>query len=158
MINSSRFGLVKARDLMVYEIDVQKGYTFPERYLKLSGIIQKRYNVSTRPIDMHNLEADVMTITRLANESISDNWGFYPVTEDEAKAMARDMKQIVNPAACLIAETGDGKACRVRHVAAGCQPGSQGTQWQIAAFWTVQNALSAPALEDLPHVGIGGYS
>ncbi len=105
----ARFGLVKARDLMVYEIDVQKGYTFPERYLKLSGIIQKRYGVSTRPINMHNLEADVMTITRLANESISDNWGFYPVTEEEARAMARDMKQIVNPAACLIAETSAGK-------------------------------------------------
>jgi ribosomal protein S18 acetylase RimI-like enzyme len=105
----ARFGLVKARDLMVYEIDVQKGYSFPERYLKLSGIIQKRFGVSTRPIDMHNLEADVMTITRLANESIADNWGFYPVTEEEARAMARDMKQIVNPAACLIAETSDGK-------------------------------------------------
>jgi ribosomal protein S18 acetylase RimI-like enzyme len=48
------------------------------------------------------------TITRLANESISDNWGFYPVTEDEARAMARDLKQIINPKAVIIAETLEG--------------------------------------------------
>jgi ribosomal protein S18 acetylase RimI-like enzyme len=59
---------------------------------------------------MKRLEEDVLTITRLANESISDNWGFYPVTEEEARAMARDMKQIVNPAAILIAEDENGLA------------------------------------------------
>ena len=50
-----------------------------------------------------------MTTTRLANESISDNWGFYPVTEDEARAMARDMKQIIHPKALLIAEEEGGR-------------------------------------------------
>jgi ribosomal protein S18 acetylase RimI-like enzyme len=57
---------------------------------------------------MQRLEEDVLTITRLANESICDNWGFYPVTEEEARAMARDMKQIVNPKALLIAEEENG--------------------------------------------------
>lgn len=105
----TRFGMTKAHDLLVYEIDVRKGYTVPERYLKLPEIIQKRYGVTTRAVDMHNLESDVLTILRLANESISDNWGFYPVTEAEGRAMARDLKQIINPAACLIAETSAGK-------------------------------------------------
>lgn len=103
------FGMAKAHDLLVYEIDVRKGYTFPERYLKLPEIVQKRSGIRIRPIDMKNLEADVMTITRLANESISDNWGFYPVTENEARAMAHDLRQVVNPAACLIAETAEGR-------------------------------------------------
>ena len=105
----TQFGMSKANDLLVYEIDVRKGYSFPERYLKLTDIVQKRYGVRTRPVEMHNLEADVQTILHLANESISDNWGFYPVTEAESRAMARDMKQIINPAACLIAETADGR-------------------------------------------------
>ncbi len=103
------FGLAKAEDLMVYVIDASEGYQFPERYLTLTQIVKKRYGVKVRELDMKNIERDVVTITEMANVSISDNWGFYPVTVEEAKAMARDMKQIVDPKALLIAETSDGK-------------------------------------------------
>ena len=103
------FGFIKAHDLLVYEIDVRKGYTFPERFLKLTDAVRSRTGVTVRPINMKNLASDVVTITRLANQSICDNWGFYPVTESEARAMSRDLKQVVNPAACLIAETAQGR-------------------------------------------------
>ncbi len=103
------FGLAKANDLMVYLVDVARGYRLPEKYLALVEIIQKRYDVRVRPVNMKNLEEDVITITNLANESICDNWGFYPVTEEEARTMANDLKQIINPRAVVIAETGAGK-------------------------------------------------
>jgi ribosomal protein S18 acetylase RimI-like enzyme len=106
----TQFGLAKAKDLMVYVIDARDGYSIPARILELTEKVAKRYNVHTRPVDMKNLEKDVVTITRLANESISDNWGFYPVTENEARAMARDLKQIINPKAVILAETAEGKA------------------------------------------------
>ncbi len=105
----TNFGFIKAKDLMVYVIDVRDGYAIPPRILELTDKVAKRYNVHTRPVDMHNLESDVMTITRMANESISDNWGFYPVTEDEARTMAHDLKQIIDPKAVIIAETNEGK-------------------------------------------------
>jgi ribosomal protein S18 acetylase RimI-like enzyme len=104
----SSFGLTKAKDLMVYVIDAREGYTFPVRYLELTDKVQKRYGVTVRPVNMKNLEADVVTITDLANNSISDNWGFYPVTTEEARTMAHDLKQIINPKTVLIAETADG--------------------------------------------------
>ena len=103
------FGLAKAKDLMVYIMDAKDGYQFPERYLTLTEKVQKRYGVTIRPVNMKNLEQDVVTIVNLANVSISDNWGFYPVTEEEGRAMARDLKQIINPKAVLIAETAGGK-------------------------------------------------
>ena len=104
-----QFGFAKAKDLMVYVIDASEGYTIPPRILELTEKVAKRYNVHTRPVNMRNLEADVITITRLANESISDNWGFYPVTDEEARTMAHDLKQIINPKAVIIAETDEGK-------------------------------------------------
>lgn len=103
------FGLAKANDLMVYVADVARGYRVPEKYLALVDIIHKRYDIRVRPVNLKNLEEDVVTITRLANESICDNWGFYPVTEEEARSMAHDLKQIINPRAVVIAETGEGK-------------------------------------------------
>ena len=98
------FGLKKVKDLMVYIIDAGEGYRVPERYLTLTAKIENRFGVSVRPVDMHNLEEDVIIIMSIANQSIADNWGFYPVTEAESRAMARDLKQIVNPKAVLIAE------------------------------------------------------
>lgn len=98
------FGLLKANDLLVYVIDAREHYTVPERILTLTDKVRQRYRVRIRPVNMHQLEEDVLTITRLANVSISDNWGFYPVTDEEARAMARDMRQIVHPRAILIAE------------------------------------------------------
>lgn len=105
----THFGLEKAKDLMVYVIDASEGYQIPERILALTERIQARYGIHVRPVNLKQLEDDVITITDLANTSISDNWGFYPVTKDEARAMARDLKQIINPAAVLIAETSEGR-------------------------------------------------
>jgi ribosomal protein S18 acetylase RimI-like enzyme len=103
------FGLRKAKDLRVYYIDAREGYQIDERYLTLTELVEKRYHITTRPVDMKNLERDVVTIVELANQSISDNWGFYPVTENEGRAMARDLKQIVNPKAIVIAEDENGR-------------------------------------------------
>lgn len=105
----SKFGFQKAKDLKVYVIDAKEGYQVPERILKMTEIVKKRYGVTVRPVDMKNLEADVVTILNLANESINDNWGFYPVTDAEARAMARDLKQVINPKGALIAEDAAGK-------------------------------------------------
>ncbi len=102
------FGLGKAMDLIAYLADMQSGYEFPERFLTLTYKIQERYGVKVRPVDMNNLDADLKTIVALADKSISENWGYYPVTEDEAHAMAHDLKRVVNPDALLIAEDSAG--------------------------------------------------
>ncbi len=103
------FGLTKAMDLLVYLADMSTGYRIPERILTLTDKIQARYNVTVRPMDMSNLEEDVVTLMRIANRAISDNWGFYPVTDAEARAMAHDLKAIVNPKALLLAENDKGE-------------------------------------------------
>ena len=103
------FGLRKAVDMMAYLADIDAGYVFPERFLTLTDRIAQRYGVRVRPVDLRRLEEEVMTIVDLSNRSISDNWGYYPVTAEEARAMARDLQQIVNPDALLIAEDRDGE-------------------------------------------------
>ncbi len=104
------FGLRKAKDLLVYYADVAEGYRIPERYLTLTDQVQKRYGVRVRAVDMRRLEQEVATIIQVSNRSIAHNWGYYPVTEAEGRALARDLKQIVNPQAVLIAEGPDGEA------------------------------------------------
>ena len=103
------FGLAKVKDLVVYYIDAREGYQIPERIIKLTDLVQKRYKVSVRPLDMNRMDEDVAAIVKVLNISLEDNWGIYPVTAAEAAQMAKDMKQLVHPKAILIAEDAQGK-------------------------------------------------
>ena len=105
----SAFGLEKVKDLRVYVIDVREGYHFPERYLTVTDRVQQRYGVAVRAVDMQRLPEEVATLMALSNRAIADNWGYYPVTPAESQALARDLRQIINPAAVLIAEDPDGQ-------------------------------------------------
>ena len=101
------FGMKKAKDLLVYSCDISKGYKIPDRFLTFTDRIAKRYRVKIRAINMKNLVEDARIILKLTNESIADNWGFYPVDETEAKQIAADLKMIVHPEVVLIAEVDD---------------------------------------------------
>ena len=103
------FGLDKIEDLLVYIIDAREGYQFPARYLELTDRIQTKYGIRVRPVDMGRIEEEVVKIVELSNLSIKDNWGYYPVTIDEARVMAHDLKSIINPKAILLAEDDSGK-------------------------------------------------
>lgn len=103
-----QFGLSKARDMLVYNCDISRGYVIPQRFVDFTERIADRYQVHIRPLDMKNLIADARTIVRLTNISLSRNWGFYPIAEEEAEDIAADLKPIVHPEAVLIAEI-DGK-------------------------------------------------
>jgi len=104
------FGLQKAKDLLVYYVDAREGYRIPERYLVLTDTVQRRLGVTVRAVDMKHLEEDVAKIVQISNIAIAPNWGYYPVTEAEGRAMARDLRQIVQPEAVLIAEGPHGEA------------------------------------------------
>jgi len=103
------FGLEKVKDLLVYYADVREGYEIPARYLTLTDKVQERYRITTRPVNMSRLEEEIATLLSVANRSIAHNWGFYPVTEAEGIALARDLKPILNPEAVLIAEGPEGQ-------------------------------------------------
>jgi ribosomal protein S18 acetylase RimI-like enzyme len=104
------FGLTKAKDLLVYYIDQREGYAIPERYLRLTEYVSKRYGVSVRHVDMKRLEDEVGVIVEVANASLADNWGYYPVSEAEGSAMARDLGQVISGRDVVIAEDRGGKA------------------------------------------------
>ena len=103
------FGLEKVKDLLCWYISASEGYKVPERILRLTDAVQKRYNVHIRQLDMKHYDEEVKIIIELANSTIIDNWGYSPVTEAEVQAMARDMKSVLQPKGVLFAENAQGK-------------------------------------------------
>jgi len=98
----TRLGYSKAKDLLAYEYEYQG--SIPDYLVALSRRIRKRKQIVIRPINMQRFVEDVETIFRIYNAAWSQNWGFVPVTEEEFRAAARDLKPIVDPSIVLIAE------------------------------------------------------
>ena len=103
------FGLSKIKDLLCYYISGKEGYHIPERILTLTDRVAQRYGVTVRPVDMSRYAEEVELFLELSNTSIIDNWGYSPVTDAEAAAMARDLKQVIQPRGVLFAEDRDGR-------------------------------------------------
>jgi GNAT superfamily N-acetyltransferase len=103
------FGLAKVKDLLCWYVSSAEGYDIPARILELTNRVAARYGVRVRPIDMRRFDQEVKILVELSNTSIIDNWGFSPVTEAEAKAMARDLKPVIQPRGVVFAEDRDGR-------------------------------------------------
>lgn len=103
------FGLQKAKDLLVYAIDARESYSIPSRILDLTDRVAEKYGIRVRPIRMDRLEAEVEAIMQVSNASLEHNWGYSPVTDDEVRAMAHDLKPVIHPKTILFAETSEEK-------------------------------------------------
>jgi GNAT superfamily N-acetyltransferase len=90
-----RYGLAKAKDYHAYLLDL----TLPvsERLLKTAELVQQRRNIVTRPVDMSRFVEDIRLVIELYNKAWAENWGFLPVTQEEADALAESLKPIIDP-------------------------------------------------------------
>jgi hypothetical protein len=105
----SHFGLLKVKDMLCWYIAASEGYQVPERILRLTEAVRKRYDVRIRQLDMKRYDEEVKVIIELANSTIIDNWGYSPVTEAEVRAMAHDMRPVLQPKGVLFAEDAQGR-------------------------------------------------
>lgn len=103
------YGFGKVKDLLCYYISGKEGYRIPERILTLTDHVADRYGVRLRQVNMKRYEEDVQSVIDISNHSLIHNWGYAPVTEAEADALARDLKQVIRPEGVLFAEDPTGK-------------------------------------------------
>ncbi|HSW58301.1 MAG TPA: hypothetical protein VLH15_07855 [Dehalococcoidales bacterium] len=90
-----RYGMQKAKDYHAYLMDVQTPP--PERLADMAKIFQKRRHIETRPLVLTKLREEVRLVIQIYNDCWSKNWGFLPITEDEADAIADSLKLVADP-------------------------------------------------------------
>lgn len=94
-------GLEKCRDLLAYWLDDANP---PERLVRGLERVLSRTGTTIRSFDMSRFDAEVAAIKEVYNSAWSQNWGFVPMTDAEFAHMAKDLKPVVDPDLCLIAE------------------------------------------------------
>jgi GNAT superfamily N-acetyltransferase len=96
-----RAGFDKEMDLLAYWLDEVNP---PDRLVRGVERLAQRAGVTVRSLDMSRFRQEVDAIKSVYNAAWSRNWGFVPMTDAEFDHMARDLKPIVDPDLCLLAE------------------------------------------------------
>ncbi len=107
------FGFTKAKDLYAQIMPVKdtlETKTRRERLDKIAEKIKEKHNVTIRPIDMKNMEADVDIVHEIHNIAWKDNWGHIPMTEREVDDLKESLKFIVDPGIFNLIFVGDDPA------------------------------------------------
>lgn len=90
-----RYGLVKVKDYYAYLIEVDG---MPdERLERIVSQVRARRQIETRRIDLSHVREEVDRIVTIYNEAWENNWGFLPLTDAEAEAMAASLKLVADP-------------------------------------------------------------
>ena len=90
-----RYGLSKVKDYHAYWIDINEEPL--ERIGPLVERVRARRHIETRPIDLSRSREEVDLIVDIYNASWAANWGFLPLTEAEAEAMASTLRLVADP-------------------------------------------------------------
>lgn len=99
---ASKFGLKKTMDLLAYKITDDK--PLPERVRSVIQKLKQRNQLTVRPINVRDFGNEVQRVKEVYNQAWQNNWGFVPMTEEEFRHTARNLKQVVDPDLALIVE------------------------------------------------------
>jgi len=90
-----RYGLRKAKDYHAFMIEIPDRPS--DRLAQVADAVRRRRSIETRPIDLGNLREEVDRIVLIYNEAWANNWGFLPLTDAEAEAMAASLTLVADP-------------------------------------------------------------
>ena len=101
-------GFKKQTDILAYLFDMSN--YVDTRVRKLQEMMQdklSRRNIKIRQINLKDFKNEASKIKEVYNSAWDKNLGFSPMTDNEFAYTAKDMKMILDPSFCLVAEHGD---------------------------------------------------
>lgn len=105
-----RSGFRKKMDLLAYRIGTKENLN--QRVIAMRPAMEerlKRNGITIRKFNMKNFKSEVDKLHEVYNAAWEKNWGFVPMTKDEFRFAASDMKAIVDTDFAYVAEH-NGKA------------------------------------------------
>ncbi|MEO6720543.1 MAG: hypothetical protein ABIN67_09250 [Ferruginibacter sp.] len=97
-------GFQKKFDLLAYNLPTA---VVDKRTIQLKEVLRKRFearNIVVRNINLKDFKNEVQNILTIYNAAWQANTGFVPMTDEEFRYLAKDLKMILDKDFCLIAE------------------------------------------------------
>ena len=102
------YGFQKTQDLYAFWGHVDMLPPIVAKLQPIAEQIVERYNVKIRTLDTKRFHEDVKTFLSIYNLSLSNTWGFVPMTPGEVEHMAAGLRWLIVPDMAIVAEI-DGK-------------------------------------------------
>ena len=90
-----RYGFRKTKDYHAHIIDLQT--PVPPRIKRVAEKARLRRGIETRPLNLKKIPAEVGLIVKIYNEAWAKNWGFLPITDEEAMVLADFLRLVADP-------------------------------------------------------------
>jgi GNAT superfamily N-acetyltransferase len=100
-------GYGKTMDLLMWNLEMgglKQGDRFADAIHAVADKVESEHGITVRNISKRNLEAEMHRFMEVYNSAWAPNWGFVPITEEEAAFQARNLKQVIDGNWCFIAE------------------------------------------------------
>jgi len=95
-------GYVPRRELGAFIITAEA--RCPPRFRPILERTRRASNLKLRDIDLNNLDKELDAICQIYNQTLDRNWGFYPLTVDDLKDSADDMRFFADPRMMIFVE------------------------------------------------------
>lgn len=105
-------GFSKAMDLLMWWIEMGKlkhGFQFHDFIHEAAEKSRTEHGITVRNMRKSDLENEIRRFMEIYNEAWGDNWGFVPITDDECRFQAKNLKQVLDEDWAMMAEDSDGK-------------------------------------------------
>jgi GNAT superfamily N-acetyltransferase len=106
-------GLVKAMDLYKWEIMTMDRDQMLPVIDELADRLEPEHGIRLRRMRKRALESEVRAFIDVYNRAWSTNWGFVPLTDNELKHMAKELKPVLAEDFACVAETPGGEVAGV---------------------------------------------
>ncbi len=97
-------GLTKAMDLYMWSLDVADRESVHPAIWRIAADVERKHGITVRNMRKKDMEAEIGRFLQVYNAAWERNWGFVPLTEEEVRHYAKDLKQILDENWAFIAE------------------------------------------------------
>ena len=97
-------GLTKAMDLYMWELWVDDRASVHPAIGRMAEEVKTKHGIDVRGMRRRDMKAEVERFLEVYNEAWERNWGFVPLTDDEVRHYAKELKPILDENWAFIAE------------------------------------------------------
>ena len=102
-------GLVKAMDLLKWELDVSDRSRIQPEIVELAARLEPDHGIRIRHFDRRDLAAETRRFLDVYNSAWESSWGFVPLTEAEIDDYAHRLRRLLDPNWVMMAENAAGE-------------------------------------------------
>ncbi|MGH2850163.1 MAG: GNAT family N-acetyltransferase [Solirubrobacteraceae bacterium] len=100
-------GFEKAMDLLMWSLHISGRGRVRDAIWRMASFAEREHGIVCRPMRKRDLDAEVSKFLEVYNAAWERNWGSVPLTEEEVRHYAKDLRPVLDENLAYLAERAD---------------------------------------------------